>query len=126
MKKKFVTVSLILAAILGFSGLAFAQSSVAQITPKNLDAKGATIYVTDGEVMMASQNYGTIDFYAHIMRARSIIWDVKEFTILMQDYDEYYDQSVLVSNKADYYARSEWSGEAGAAYVSGETLVSDR
>ena len=105
---------------LGFNAVQAAGTSTVQLHSGSLKPVGKEI-TASSKIVHASQNYGTIDFDAYAMKA-VFGFDTEISKVRMYDYDEF--DRTINSGKGTFYTKAEWTGEAGAAYISGYSMVS--
>lgn len=114
-----VALSLTIVGFLGVSAVQAAGTSIAQLSPKNLNPVGSNI-TASSKISHAAQNYGTINFDAFAMKSVTG-FDKQIAKVRIYDYDEH--SASYSPGKGTYYAKAKWSGESGAAYISGYSKV---
>ncbi|MFE7062017.1 hypothetical protein ACFVAD_07680 [Sutcliffiella sp. NPDC057660] len=112
-------VSCAVIAFLGVNIVQAAGTSTVQLHSGNLKPVGSTITAAS-RLTHDAQNNGTINFYAYAMQEK-FGFDGEISKQLMTDYADFYNSYSISSGK--YYTKGEWSGEAGAAYISGYSRV---
>lgn len=111
---------------IAFTVHASGSISIAQVSGKDLDAKGSKINITNKKASFSSQNSGSITFDAYIMRSRFLIPDAKDFTVTMTGGQEFSNNSISLDHTGDFYARAKWAGTPPAAEVIGNARLSKK